>query len=127
MKNTGTTGEITQSLRSDLRGKVITPEDASYDAVIELINAAVDVEDLRIPPGNRLERLVGDRQGQHSIRVNDQWRIVFRWDSGPRWRWPRTSESRCSGSTSLSGGSGVSPRRPPGSSPGRSAPRPSSG
>ena len=41
------------------------------------------LNDLRIPPGNRLESLVGDRKGQHSIRVNDQWRICFRWtDAG---------------------------------------------
>lgn len=46
---------------------------------LELIHAAKDVEDLRIPPGNRLERLVGDRRGQHSIRVNAQWRICFVW------------------------------------------------
>ena len=48
------------------------------------LNAAVALEDLRVPPGNRLERLQGDRFGQHSIRSNDQWRICFRWtDSGP--------------------------------------------
>ena len=44
---------------------------------LEMIHAAKDVEDLRIPPGNRLERLIGDRKGQLSIRVNDQWRICF--------------------------------------------------
>jgi len=49
---------------------------------LELIHAANDVEDLRIPPGNRLERLVGDRRGQHSIRVNAQWRICFVWREG---------------------------------------------
>ncbi|WP_436432857.1 type II toxin-antitoxin system RelE/ParE family toxin [Kocuria marina] len=41
-----------------------------------------DVEDLRIPPGNRLERLLGDRRGQHSIRVNAQWRLCFVWREG---------------------------------------------
>ncbi|MBN7793113.1 MULTISPECIES: type II toxin-antitoxin system RelE/ParE family toxin [Actinomycetes] len=46
---------------------------------LELIHAAKDVEDLRVPPGNRLERLVGDRRGQHSIRVNAQWRLCFVW------------------------------------------------
>ena len=46
---------------------------------LELIDAAKDVEDLRIPPGNRLERLMGDRLGQYSIRVNAQWRICFVW------------------------------------------------
>ncbi len=40
------------------------------------------LRDLRSPPGNRLEALVGDRAGQHSIRINDQWRICFRWSDG---------------------------------------------
>jgi toxin HigB-1 len=48
------------------------------------VGSAVSLEDLRLPPGNRLERLKGDRSGQHSIRINDQWRICFRWtDAGP--------------------------------------------
>ncbi|HEV3050654.1 MAG TPA: type II toxin-antitoxin system RelE/ParE family toxin [Longimicrobium sp.] len=45
-------------------------------------DAAECLDDLRIPPGNRLEALKGDRKGQHSIRVNDQWRVCFRWDDG---------------------------------------------
>jgi toxin HigB-1 len=49
---------------------------------LEILNAARDVEDLRIPPGNRLERLAGGRRGQHSIRVNAQWRICFVWRDG---------------------------------------------
>ena len=49
---------------------------------LELIHAAKDLEDLRIPPGNRLERLIGDRRGQHSIRVNVQWRLCFVWREG---------------------------------------------
>lgn len=49
---------------------------------LELIHAAKDVEDLRVPPGNRLERLIGDRRGQHSIRVNAQWRLCFVWING---------------------------------------------
>lgn len=49
---------------------------------LELVHAANDLEDLRIPPGNRLEQLVGDRRGQHSIRVNAQWRICFVWREG---------------------------------------------
>jgi len=49
-----------------------------------LLDAAEDLGDLKIPPGNRLEKLSGDRVGQHSIRVNDQWRICFRWTkAGP--------------------------------------------
>ena len=47
-----------------------------------ILDAAAGVEDLRIPPGNRLEALRGDLRGFHSIRVNDQWRIVFRWTDG---------------------------------------------
>ena len=47
-----------------------------------LVDAAEELEDLRVPPGNRLEKLRGDRAGQHSIRINDQWRICFRWRDG---------------------------------------------
>jgi len=47
-----------------------------------LLDAAEKLEDLRIPPGNRLEKLTGNRQGQHSIRINDQWRICFRGSEG---------------------------------------------
>ena len=43
------------------------------------VDAAVQLTDLRLPPGNRLEKLKRDREGQYSIRVNDQWRICFRW------------------------------------------------
>jgi len=46
------------------------------------IDASLTLEDLRNPPGNRLERLSGDRAGQWSIRINDQWRICFRWSNG---------------------------------------------
>jgi proteic killer suppression protein len=46
------------------------------------INAAHDIGDLRVPPSNRLEKLRGNREGQHSIRINDQWRICFRWVDG---------------------------------------------
>jgi toxin HigB-1 len=49
---------------------------------LELIDAARDLEDLTIPPGNRLEALTGDRRGQHSIRINEQWRICFVWAEG---------------------------------------------
>jgi len=47
-----------------------------------LLDAAEKLEDLPIPPGNRLEKLTGARQSQHSTRVNDQWRICFRWSEG---------------------------------------------
>jgi proteic killer suppression protein len=46
------------------------------------LDAAEALDDLRVPPGNRLEKLKGDRAGQHSVRVNDQWRICFRWTDG---------------------------------------------
>ena len=47
-----------------------------------LLDAADALDDLRVPPGNRLERLSGERAGQYSIRVNDQWRVCFRWERG---------------------------------------------
>jgi proteic killer suppression protein len=47
-----------------------------------LLDAAEKLEDLRIPSGNRLEKLTGNRQGQYSIRINDQWRICLRWSEG---------------------------------------------
>jgi proteic killer suppression protein len=51
---------------------------------LAVLDAAVTLDDLRSPPGNRLEALKGDRSGQHSIRINDQWRICFVWTgSGP--------------------------------------------
>lgn len=46
------------------------------------LHNARDLNDLRAPPGNRLEALSGNRKGQHSIRINDQWRICFRWQDG---------------------------------------------
>lgn len=47
-----------------------------------ILDAAELLEDLRVPPANRLEKLSGDRQGQYSIRINQQWRICFEWDQG---------------------------------------------
>ncbi|WP_280183431.1 type II toxin-antitoxin system RelE/ParE family toxin [Nocardia cyriacigeorgica] len=49
---------------------------------MQLIDAADNINDLRVPPGNRLEKLSGGRRGQYSIRVNDQWRLCFRGDAG---------------------------------------------
>jgi len=46
------------------------------------LDIAARLNDLRVPPGNRLEALKGDRSGQHSIRINDQWRVCFRWTDG---------------------------------------------
>ena len=49
---------------------------------LNAIDAAVRLEDLRLPPSNRLEALKGDRKGEHSVRINDQWRICFLWRDG---------------------------------------------
>ena len=49
---------------------------------LKMLDAAVTLDDLRIPPANRLEALHGDREGQHSIRINDQWRVCFVWTDG---------------------------------------------
>jgi proteic killer suppression protein len=49
---------------------------------LAILNAAVELSNLKVPPGNHLEALTKDRKGQHSIRVNDQYRICFRWSEG---------------------------------------------
>lgn len=49
---------------------------------LRMLNNAVDLADLRIPPANRLEKLSGDLKGFYSIRINDQWRIIFKWNDG---------------------------------------------
>ncbi len=49
---------------------------------LRMLNNAQDLSDLRVPPGNRLESLRGDRKGQYSIRINEQWRVCFRWSGG---------------------------------------------
>lgn len=60
------------------------PSDIRRNALrkLLLLDAAEQLDDLRVPPGNRLEKLSGNRQGQHSIRINNQWRICFRWHQG---------------------------------------------
>ena len=60
------------------------PQDIQRHAYKKLLilNRAPTIDSLRIPPGNRLEQLKGDMQGQYSIRINDQWRICFQWDDG---------------------------------------------
>lgn len=58
------------------------PREVAEAALVKMdsLNGAASMLDLRSPPGNRLETLKGDLKGQHSIRVNDQWRLVFRWE-----------------------------------------------
>lgn len=60
------------------------PADVSPRAVrkLEYVHLAVQLEDLKVPPGNRLHPLFGNRQGQHAISINDQWRICFRFEDG---------------------------------------------
>ena len=79
---------VTESLFHGTRGSKLKriPADVRRAATrkLDMLNAAHDLRDLRSPPGNRLEALSGGRTGSHSIRVNDQWRIVFTWsDAGP--------------------------------------------
>ena len=49
---------------------------------LRMLNRATTLNDLRVPPGNQLQKLTKDRAGQHSIRINDQWRICFEWNNG---------------------------------------------
>jgi proteic killer suppression protein len=60
------------------------PADLLHRAIskLNLLDATTDLDTLRVPPSNRLEALKGNRAGQHSIRINDQWRLCFRWNSG---------------------------------------------
>jgi len=53
---------------------------------LAMLHRAVQIEDLRIPPNNRLEKLSGDREGQWSIRINGQWRVCFEWRDGQAWQ-----------------------------------------
>lgn len=76
----------TEKLFNGRRVKKYGPElsDRALQKLL-MLNAANQISDLRMPPGNRLEALVGDRKGQHSIRINDQYRICFVWTAaGPR-------------------------------------------
>ncbi|MBK9991188.1 MAG: type II toxin-antitoxin system RelE/ParE family toxin [Verrucomicrobia bacterium] len=70
----------TEKLWSGTRSRRLPPEIQQRALVkLQLINAAVELDFLKLPPGNRLEALKGGRAGQHSIRINDQWRICFIW------------------------------------------------
>lgn len=67
-------GERSRRLPADIQATALRK--------LRLLSAARRVDDLRVPPGNRLEALHGDRTGQYSIRINDQWRICFSWSEG---------------------------------------------
>lgn len=74
----------TEALSRDGRNRRFASVAAVALRKLDYLNAAAALSDLRAPPGNRLEALKGSRIGQHSIRVNDQWRICFVWtDAGP--------------------------------------------
>jgi proteic killer suppression protein len=71
----------------DIAGRVRVPRfspelQRQAQKKLMVLNNAVSLSDLRVPPGNRLEALSGNRQGQYSIRINDQWRVCFVWRDG---------------------------------------------
>jgi proteic killer suppression protein len=74
--------KATESLFHEGTAKGALPNQITTVALrkLDMLNAATQLNDLRAPPGNRLEALKGDYAGYHSIRINDQWRIVFRWE-----------------------------------------------
>lgn len=75
----------TESIWSGRRSRKLPPDiQAVALRKLRMLNQARVLDDMRVPPGNRLEALTGSRAGQHSIRINDQWRICFEWqDGGP--------------------------------------------
>lgn len=76
-------GKDTESVWNRIRVRRWSDEAqrAAYRKLL-ILDAAETLEDLKVPPGNRLEKLSGDRRGQYSIRINDQWRICFEWRNG---------------------------------------------
>ena len=72
----------TEKLFNDIDVKKFRAISRQSRIKLEILNATVSLNSLRIPPGNRLEQLIGDRAGQHSIRINKQWRICFVWKDG---------------------------------------------
>lgn len=67
-------GEVSRKLPTDIQATALRK--------LRMLNNAAVLRDLAVPPNNRLEALKRDREGQHSIRINDQWRICFRWTEG---------------------------------------------
>lgn len=74
-------GETAKLFRRE-RSKRFAGIDRIAQRKLAMLDAAIDLHDLRVPPANRLEALKGDRKGQHSIRVNDQFRLCFVWKDG---------------------------------------------
>ena len=73
----------TQALASDQPVRRFQAIERVARRKLEMLASASRLQDLKMPPGNKLETLKADRKGQYSIRINEQWRICFRWDSGP--------------------------------------------
>lgn len=74
----------TEALYAGQHPKRFRNIEATAQRKLQMLDSAEDIRDLRAPPGNRLEALSGDRAGQHSIRINDQWRVCFVWTAaGP--------------------------------------------
>ena len=69
----------TEALYQGLRPRRFRNIEATAERKLQMLDAAQELKDLRAPPGNRLEALLGDRAGWHSIRINDQWRVCFVW------------------------------------------------
>lgn len=69
----------TQKLFEDEQPKRFKNIESVAECKLQILDSAVDLKDLRAPPANRLEALKGNREGQHSIRINDHWRVCFRW------------------------------------------------
>jgi toxin HigB-1 len=67
------------SFKDDGTEDVFDGRDTKKARKLDQVNQAARLDDLRVPPNNHLEKLRGDREGQHSIKINDQWRVCFRW------------------------------------------------
>jgi toxin HigB-1 len=74
----------TKDFASGTRVEAFSGFERSAHLKLDRLEAAISVKDLAALPGNRFEQLKGDRQGQHSIRINDQWRICFEWPDGAK-------------------------------------------
>jgi toxin HigB-1 len=73
----------TETIWNGVRSSKLPPEIQNVGRrKLRMINNSIDLNDLRIPPSNQLEKLSGNLKGYHSIRINDQWRIVFIWEAG---------------------------------------------
>ena len=72
----------TEALANDRSVRRFNAIERAARRKLAMLAAAARIDDLRVPPGNRLEALKGDRKGHYSIRINDQWRICFRWHDG---------------------------------------------